>query len=196
MSKREQILAAALSLFIENGFEKTPTSAISKAAGVATGTLFHHFKTKEDLINALYLEVKLALLENLASKTTPSLDLKGGTEANLKTQIQALWFNMIDWVLKNPQEFRFMAQFGESAHIANSTREKIEEAFAGSKALFSRGVEEGLFYDLPLDLLLSLTTSHIFASCNYFLLQAEQWQDSDIQRKVFASFWSLMAKVK
>ncbi|MEH6447806.1 MAG: TetR/AcrR family transcriptional regulator [Oleispira sp.] len=196
MSKREQILAAALNLFIENGFEKTPTSAISKAAGVATGTLFHHFKTKEELINALYLEVKLALLENLATKTAPSLDLKGGTEANLKIQIQALWFNMIDWVLQNPQEFRFLAQFGESAYIANSTREKIEEAFAGSKALFCQGVEEGLFYDLPLDLLLNLTTSHIFASCNYFLLQTEQWQDRDIQRKVFASFWSLLAKVK
>ncbi len=59
MSKREQIFEAAVQLFTEKGFEKTPTSAISKVAGVATGTLFHHFKTKEDLINALYFTMKI-----------------------------------------------------------------------------------------------------------------------------------------
>ena len=192
MSKRDQILEAALGLFIENGFEKTPTSAISKAAGVATGTLFHHFKTKEDLINALYLDVKIALLENLAANTAPASS-SDGNEVNLKAQIKALWFNMIDWVLLHPQEFRFLAQFGESAHIASSTREKVEEAFANSQALFAQGVEEGVFYDLPLDLLLGLTTSHIFASCNYFLQQPELWQDVKIQKKVFASFWKLLA---
>jgi len=191
MSKRDQILTAALSLFIENGFEKTPTSAISKAAGVATGTLFHHFKTKEDLINALYLDVKIALLENLAANTVSNGD---GNEVNLKAQIKALWFNMIDWVLLHPQEFRFLAQFGESAHIASSTREKVEEAFADSQALFAQGVEEGVFYDLPLDLLLGLTTSHIFASCNYFLQQPKLWQDTAMRTKVFTSFWSLLAK--
>ena len=190
MSKRDQILAAALSLFIENGFEKTPTSAISKAAGVATGTLFHHFKTKEDLINALYLEVKFALLENLSSQAASQ------QEPKLKAQIHGLWFNMISWVLVNPQKFRFLAQFGESAHIANSTREKVEEAFGDSKALFAQGVEQGVFYDLPLDLLLSLTTSHIFASCNYFLQQPELWQQAKAQETLFASFWSLLAKVK
>lgn len=196
MSKRDQILEAALSLFIEQGFEKTPTSAISKAAGVATGTLFHHFKTKEDLINALYLDIKLAMLENLAEVATSNSELSKKAEANLKVQIQALWFKLISWILQYPQKFRFLAQFGESAHIANSSREKVEEAFADSKAIFAQGIEEGLFYDLPLDLLLCLTTSHIFSSCDYFLQQPELWQNTDIQRKVFASFWSLLAKVK
>lgn len=192
MSKRDQILEAALTLFIENGFEKTPTSAISKAAGVATGTLFHHFKTKEDLINGLYLEVKFALLENLSTQATAQTS---GTHSNtnLKAQIYGLWFNMISWVLVNPKEFRFLAQFGESAHIASSTREKVEQAFGDSQALFAQGVEQGVFYDLPLELLLSLSTSHIFASCNYFLQQPELWQDVKIQKKVFASFWKLLA---
>jgi AcrR family transcriptional regulator len=196
MSKRDQILEAALSLFIENGFEKTPTSAISKAAGVATGTLFHHFKTKEDLINALYLKVKFAMLGHLAAKTALATSLTGNAESGLKAQIKTLWFSMIDWVLEHPKEFRFLAQFGESALIANNTHEKVEEAFADYQALFTQGIEEGLFYDLPLDLILSLTTSHIFASCNYFLQQPELWQDGEIQRKVFTSFWSLLAKFK
>ena len=54
MTKREIILQTAMSLFIEKGIQSTSTASIAKAANVATGTLFHHFKTKEELITQLY----------------------------------------------------------------------------------------------------------------------------------------------
>jgi AcrR family transcriptional regulator len=57
-TKRE-ILRAALKLFAERGFYRTTTKAISREAGIAEGTLFNYFETKEDL--ALYfLEEELA----------------------------------------------------------------------------------------------------------------------------------------
>lgn len=49
---KERILKAALQLFREKGLEGTTTKEISKKAGIAEGTLFNYFKTKEDL--ALY----------------------------------------------------------------------------------------------------------------------------------------------
>jgi AcrR family transcriptional regulator len=49
---KQKILDAALQLFQENGLEGTTTKQISKKAGIAEGTLFNYFKTKEDL--ALY----------------------------------------------------------------------------------------------------------------------------------------------
>jgi AcrR family transcriptional regulator len=49
---KESILEAALQLFREKGIEGTTTKEISKKAGIAEGTLFNYFKTKEDL--ALY----------------------------------------------------------------------------------------------------------------------------------------------
>jgi len=49
---KQAILAAALKLFAEKGFYKTSTRAISQKAGIAEGTLFNYFETKEDL--ALY----------------------------------------------------------------------------------------------------------------------------------------------
>ncbi len=56
--KKTAIMGAALKLFTERGFHGTSTAQISKNAGVATGTLFNYFPTKEDLINSLYFEVK------------------------------------------------------------------------------------------------------------------------------------------
>jgi len=49
---KEKILAAALELFRQQGLEGTTTRQISRKAGIAEGTLFNYFKTKEDL--ALY----------------------------------------------------------------------------------------------------------------------------------------------
>jgi AcrR family transcriptional regulator len=49
---RRAILRAALELFAEKGFYRTTTKAISRKAGIAEGTLFNYFETKEDL--ALY----------------------------------------------------------------------------------------------------------------------------------------------
>ncbi|HTH49345.1 MAG TPA: TetR/AcrR family transcriptional regulator [Candidatus Limnocylindria bacterium] len=46
---KELILAAALELFRKHGLEATTTKQISKQAGIAEGTLFNYFKTKEDL---------------------------------------------------------------------------------------------------------------------------------------------------
>lgn len=55
-TKKEQtklrILQAALQLFKEKGLEGTTTKQISRKAGIAEGTLFNYFETKEDL--ALY----------------------------------------------------------------------------------------------------------------------------------------------
>src|SRR5690348_15567509 len=49
---KERILEAALQLFRDQGIEGTTTKQISKKAGIAEGTLFNYFETKEDL--ALY----------------------------------------------------------------------------------------------------------------------------------------------
>ena len=58
MDKRELLLEAATKLFVERGLHATPTSAISKEAGVSAGILFHYFKTKNDLIDELYVSIK------------------------------------------------------------------------------------------------------------------------------------------
>jgi len=51
--RREEILAAALDLFIRKGYAATRTLDISRAVGVSEGLLFHHFETKEKLYEEL-----------------------------------------------------------------------------------------------------------------------------------------------
>ena len=52
-SKREQLIQAALELFNKDGFHAVGIDAISERAGVTKKTLYHHFKSKEELILAV-----------------------------------------------------------------------------------------------------------------------------------------------
>ena len=51
--RREEILVAALDLFIRKGYAATRTLDISHAVGMSEGLLFHHFESKEKLYEAL-----------------------------------------------------------------------------------------------------------------------------------------------
>ena len=55
--KREAILAAALRLIARLGLHAAPMSAVAREAGVAAGTLYLYFPSKDAMINALYLEL-------------------------------------------------------------------------------------------------------------------------------------------
>ena len=49
-AKRKKILETSIDLFAKNGYSNTSTSEIAKIAGVAEGTIFKHFGTKENLL--------------------------------------------------------------------------------------------------------------------------------------------------
>lgn len=59
MTKKDAIIEAATRLFAVKGFNETSTAEVAKEAGVAQGTLFYHFKTKEGIM----LEVFHGIME-------------------------------------------------------------------------------------------------------------------------------------
>jgi AcrR family transcriptional regulator len=54
---RERIVAAAVSLFAEQGFDATSVNQVVAGAGVAKGALYHHFASKDDLLYEVYREL-------------------------------------------------------------------------------------------------------------------------------------------
>lgn len=53
--KKQRIVLAAIELFAKKGYANTATSEIAKEAGVAEGTIFRHFGTKENLLLAILI---------------------------------------------------------------------------------------------------------------------------------------------
>ena len=102
MDKRELLLEAATKLFVKRGLHATPTSAISKEAGVSAGILFHYFKTKDDLIDELYVSIK----KEYTSSILNDLDKINSDLGKLRL----IWSNSWNWAIDNSLKFKFLLQ--------------------------------------------------------------------------------------
>lgn len=133
--KQEAILETALRLFTERGFAGTPTSLISKEAGVATGTLFFYFKTKEELIDTLYRRVK----SEAAQEMSRGID----KEKSAKAKLRRLGRNAAGWGMKNPAKLKFMELFAHSPFVSTSAHEEGMSHFLFLEELVRQGIRNG-----------------------------------------------------
>src|SRR3954467_7711449 len=86
--KRERILAAAEVIFARHGFFAARVSEIAKDAGVADGTIYLYFKSKDDLLISLFEarmeQVNRTLAEATASAGSPLEQLRAFIRAYLQ----------------------------------------------------------------------------------------------------------------
>ena len=108
LEKRQLILETATKLFVERGFHATPTSAITKEAGMSAGILFHYFKTKDDLIVELYVDLKMEFTSSVLKDVDT---LKAGI-----SKLRLIWLNSWQWGLENPIKFDFLRQADNSIY--------------------------------------------------------------------------------
>lgn len=81
MTRKEIILQAATALFSDKGFKDASMAELCKLTGVAEGTIFYHFKSKEDLF--------VAILENLRKSITEEFE-KYTNEKRFETGLDML----------------------------------------------------------------------------------------------------------
>lgn len=70
MSNRDRCLAAALRLFNAHGSGEVTTNQIAEAAGVSVGNLYYHFRSKEDIVLALFDAMDTAWRTRLVPRST------------------------------------------------------------------------------------------------------------------------------
>jgi len=56
LTRYDEILKAAVSVFSEKGYSGATTSEVAKVAGIAEGTIFRYFKTKKELLSAIVMK--------------------------------------------------------------------------------------------------------------------------------------------
>jgi AcrR family transcriptional regulator len=91
--RRREILDAALECFASKGFAASTMADIRERAGASTGSIYHHFKSKEQLAAELYLEgVRAVQQRGLAA-----LLAHENTERGVCSLVEAY----LDWVAEN-----------------------------------------------------------------------------------------------
>ena len=153
LSTKDKIYQSALELFASQGIQSTSTAQISKKAGVASGTLFVHFKSKQELIDTIYISIKKNafsdLNENMPDNSSIELQFK---EASRK---------IIEYFLNNYNEFIYLGLVNIDPMVSEEARAIGFKNFEKSMTVMKIFCKEGYYRDMDFDLLMQINWSTI-----------------------------------
>lgn len=131
--KRSAILNAAVHEIAASGLA-APTARIAQRAGVAEGTLFTYFASKEELLNTLYLELK--------SEVYRRINAGFPQEASLERRAWHIWSTYLEWAIEFPERRKASVQLHVSDVITPETRAATAPEKAAIEATLAE-VESG-----------------------------------------------------
>jgi TetR/AcrR family transcriptional regulator, fatty acid metabolism regulator protein len=135
--KRRQLLDAAVRVFARKGFHASRVGDIAEEAGVAHGLLYHYFKSKDEVLEAVFHEnwsLLVARIESVEETDEPAADqLRHISAIVLRT-----WLHLPDVVRVVIQEF------GRSPELAERIGE-LTLPIDAIERVITRGIERGEF---------------------------------------------------
>jgi TetR/AcrR family fatty acid metabolism transcriptional regulator len=137
-NKRERIIAAAARLFGDKGYHDTTTAEIAEAAGVAAGTIYIYFSSKEELLVAVFEEFLGRHMEALRDGIA--------TEASPGDKLRKLLYLGLQLMQDHPESAQiFLSQLRQSAQMIRTVAKRSSRAYKDIiEEVVTEGVEEGL----------------------------------------------------
>jgi AcrR family transcriptional regulator len=89
-SRRAELLAIAGKLFAERGFKNTTVRDIADAAGILSGSLYHHFDSKESMVDELLDTFQTELWKKYDAIEASDLTPKAKLEAIVRASFEAI----------------------------------------------------------------------------------------------------------
>lgn len=170
---KRKIFEASLKLFSEKGYDATSIEEITATVGVAKGTLYYHFNSKEEIFNFL-IEEGMKLLKN-------SIEIKTSKCVNVLDKIKAI--TLIQ--LKAIKKYENLLTIVMSQTWGNETRnvfckQKVIEYIDVIKEIVEEGIKNGDIVDCDADML----ASEIFSlTCSVLIYKRKiGLEEIDIQK--------------
>ena len=180
----QELLTAALELFVERGFAATRLDDVAALAGVSKGTLYVYFENKEELFKAVVRENVLPIL----GEAEQMIDTHAGATADLFRQIMLGWWERIGATRLSGITKLMMAESNNFPEVARFYHaEVITRADAMLRRLLERGIARGEFrtvdtaqavHVIIAPVLLLMLYKHAFVSCRPEPLAPQSYLDS------------------
>ena len=133
---KRKIFETSMKLFAEKGYDATSIEEITATVGVAKGTLYYHFSSKEEIFNFL-VEEGIKLLQN-------SIDIKTSKLTNYIDKIKAIVLIEIKIVLKYEDIITILlSQFYGKEARNQKCQKHIYEYISKIEEIVKEGIEQG-----------------------------------------------------
>lgn len=142
------IRRALCDLVADRGFHGASMSAVAKAAGVAAGTAYVHYESKEELVVATYLEIKRDLGEEVVAQIDRS--------APPRVRYGQMWPAIYRHLRREPERARFLVQMEDSPFYENAHEQLLQQGDALVEAAGASDLME-LLAALPMEVIYQLS---------------------------------------
>jgi len=139
---------AFLELVAERGFRGTSMAGVADKAGVAAGTIYVHFGSKDDLILATYLQIK----RDLSAAGLVAIDPDDPPAA----RFERLWHAIYRHLAADPVRARFLIQVESSPYAATALAAALKDPDEDLTRLAYTADMADLLAELPIELLFDL----------------------------------------
>lgn len=173
--KYQQILEAAVNLFSQKGFESASVQDIAQAAGIAKGTVYLYFKSKEDLIKQVYgycYEMDIRACEEGVE-----------TEKDAVHKLCRRMDNIIDYLLSHPREARIEQMYKVFSSGEAPFSYYQEEMYQAIEKVVKEGAEKGELRNLPVSLLSRIYYGIAQGLYHGFQQEPDLWESDDIKKQ-------------
>ncbi len=179
-NKVKDIHAAALNILLKTGFSGLKMAEVAAEAGIATGTLYIYYKSKEELINAVFKQTKTEALAALLDPTHAT--------GNFYSTYKNMWIAYIRFCLAFPQKMIFVDQYVYSGVIADEVIRELEQQQLPLNQFLEYGQENRILKKLDLEWL----KAHMFGSIHEAVKMAtrlnKQLTDTEMDQ-LFSIMW-------
>lgn len=153
ITRKQEILEAALQCFDKHGFDETTVEMIREASEASIGSMYHHFRSKQHIAQELY---SAALAEHFEyqQKLLSKAD-------NASEGVRALVYAYVDWVAANPKKAKFVLYSRltiGTAEQQKTLQEKGKQRVLEILRWFEPLINAGKMKRLPLECYSSLIT--------------------------------------
>lgn len=125
MSAKPRIERAALEVFVRDGVDAATTRAIAAEAGVAEGSIYRHFKSKDELAISLFLGVHRRLSDLIVETAASAVGIKAKAAAIVGAYCQVADEDWLLFAFHLTQLHRFIPYYQEDGRDPVTVAEGI-----------------------------------------------------------------------
>ncbi|MDR7303826.1 TetR/AcrR family transcriptional regulator [Haloactinomyces albus] len=139
-SRREELLAIAAELFAQRGFRNTTVRDIADAAGILSGSLYHHFDSKESMVDEILDSFQTELFRKYEEVVSSDLGVRAKFEAIIRISFEAIHDNHSEVAIYQ-NDAAYLVEFDRFGYL-NERNLRMRRIWVG---LLEEGVRSGTF---------------------------------------------------
>ncbi len=167
------------------GSTAVSVNKIARRAGLAVGTLYRYHKTKEDLLFAVFLEVKRDIHRAMMAAAD---DLEGPA-----ARLRAMWFALVNYGFEAPNDFLFVEMMSAEIREPFLSDPDLRQIQTEVLAEIEAGIEQSVLVEAPVTIIETILASPAITLARRASLSGRRTDKSELE-SLYALIWRGIAR--